>query len=114
VALWPELKRRLAGAAVVAHGAGTERRFLRAFPYHGFAPWIDTLKLARKSLPGLGEHSLGSVCDAAGLTASIEALCPGKGWHDALFDAVASVAFLEFLVEESGLQNHPLAVLAEV
>ena len=30
--LWPEFKARLGGAVVVAHGAGTEKRFLRAFP----------------------------------------------------------------------------------
>ena len=114
VALWPDLKRHLAGAAVVAHGAGTERRFLRAFPYHGFAPWIDTLKLARRSLPGLGDYSLGALCEAAGLTASIRALCPGRGWHDALFDAVASVAFLEFLIEGTGVRDQPLAALADV
>ena len=53
VDLWPPIRDRLAGAAVVAHGAGTEKRFLRAFPYHGFSPWIDTLRLARKVLPNL-------------------------------------------------------------
>ena len=49
LSLWPELKSRLAGAVVVAHGKGTEKRFLRAFPGHGFGPWIDTV-------PALGTH----------------------------------------------------------
>ncbi|MCX7869862.1 MAG: hypothetical protein N2322_07920, partial [Terrimicrobiaceae bacterium] len=42
--LWPQFKARLAGRWLLAHGAATERRFLRAFPFHGFGPWVDTLK----------------------------------------------------------------------
>lgn len=30
--LWPELKKRLSGAIVVAHGKGTEKRFCVHFP----------------------------------------------------------------------------------
>ena len=55
--LWPEIKSRLSGAVVVAHGAGTEKRFLRAFPMHGFGPWIDTLALSRALMPALSDHS---------------------------------------------------------
>jgi DNA polymerase-3 subunit epsilon len=63
LALWPELKSRLTGAVVVAHGKGTEKRFLRAFPGHGFGPWIDTLLLARAAWPELPDHSLGALAD---------------------------------------------------
>ena len=52
-ALLPEFKARLGGAVVVAHGAGTEKRFLRAFPLHGFGPWLDTLAVSRAVLPDL-------------------------------------------------------------
>ena len=54
-ALWPEFRARLSGAIIVAHSAGTERRFLRAFPFHHFGPWLDTLHLSRKAWPGLAD-----------------------------------------------------------
>jgi DNA polymerase III subunit epsilon len=99
LSLWPEVKLRLAGAVVVAHGKGTEKRFLRAFPGHGFGPWIDTLLVARAAWPELGDHSLGALCEARRLTDGIRALVPGKSWHDALFDAAASLVLLSHLIE---------------
>ena len=109
--LWPEVKRRLTGAVVVAHGKGTEKRFLRAFPGHGFGPWIDTLLLARAAWPDLPDHSLGSVCEVHGLASGIRALVPGKSWHDALFDAVASLVLLAHLVATHALADEPLDCL---
>lgn len=109
--LWPEFKKRLAGAIVVAHGKGTEKRFLRAFPGHGFGPWIDTLLLARAAWPHLPDHSLGALCHTHGLTPAIQALVPGKSWHDALFDAVASLVLLAHLVETHHLADHPIEAL---
>jgi len=111
LALWPELKSRLAGAVVVAHGKGTEKRFLRAFPGHGFGPWIDTLLLARAAWPELPDHSLGALADARGLTAGVSALVPGRKWHDALYDAVASLALLADLIETFDLADRPLDTL---
>ena len=96
-ALWPEFKSRLCGAAVVAHGAGTEKRFLRAFPLHGFGPWVDTLAISRAVLPDLADHSLGAVVAALGLEPEVAELCPGVGWHDALFDAVACLVLLRHI-----------------
>ena len=84
LSLWPELKRRLSGAVVVAHGKGTEKRFLRAFPGHGFGPWIDTLLLARAAWPDLPDHSLGALCETLGLADEVRAIVPEKSWHDAL------------------------------
>ncbi|MFZ4483866.1 MAG: exonuclease domain-containing protein [Chthoniobacterales bacterium] len=104
-ALWPEFKWRLSGAVVVAHGAGTEKRFLRAFPLHGFGPWLDTLALSRAALPGLPDHALGSVVAALGLEGRVQELCPGLGWHDALFDAVASLLILRHLIAELDLSR---------
>lgn len=106
--LWPELKTRLNGSVVVAHGKGTEKRFLRAFPGHGFGPWLDTLLLARAVWPNLASHSLGALCDAHGLTDVVRARVPGKSWHDALFDATASLVLLAHLVESLALADHPL------
>ncbi len=106
LSLWPELKSRLSGAVVVAHGKGTEKRFLRVFPGHGFGPWIDTLLLARAVWPGLKDHSLGALCGSHGLTDRIRSLVPEKSWHDALFDSVASLVLLEHLVTELSLTDH--------
>jgi DNA polymerase-3 subunit epsilon len=109
--LWPELKRRLGGAVVVAHGKGTEKRFLRAFPGHGFGPWIDTLLIARAAWPELPDHSLGALCDARGLTAAVRGLVPQRGWHDALFDAVASLVLLGEVISRCELADHPVEAL---
>lgn len=111
--LWPELKQRLAGAVVVAHGKGTEKRFLRAFPGHGFGPWIDTLLIARAAWPELPDHSLGALCEAHALTTEIRALVPGKSWHDALFDAVASLVLLARFVQSHGLDEQPVESLLQ-
>jgi len=110
--LWPELKSRLTGRAVVAHGHGTEKRFLRAFPGHSFGPWIDTLTLARKAWPEMESHSLGKICDTLKISSGIKPIVPDKTWHDALFDATASIFVLEKLIEEHSLTTHPLAVLS--
>ena len=111
LSLWPELKQRLAGAVVVAHGKGTEKRFLRAFPGHGFGPWIDTLLLARAAWPELGDHSLGALCRHWELTEKVRAIVPEKSWHDALFDAVASLVLLEHLLDSHSLAGHPVECL---
>jgi DNA polymerase-3 subunit epsilon len=113
LSLWPEIKKRLTGAVVVAHGKGTEKRFLRAFPGHGFGPWIDTLLLARAAWPGLPDHSLGALCETRGLTTEIRQLVPGKSWHDALFDAVASLVLLAHLADSLGLDAHPVECLLQ-
>jgi DNA polymerase-3 subunit epsilon len=113
LSLWPELKQRLAGAVVVAHGKGTEKRFLRAFPGHGFGPWIDTLLLSRAVWPGHADHSLGALCESHGLGARIASLVPGRSWHDALFDAAGSLVLLEHLIETLSLGDHPLESLLQ-
>jgi DNA polymerase-3 subunit epsilon len=111
LSLWPEFKQRLAGTVVVAHGKGTEKRFLRAFPGHGFGPWTDTLLLARAAWPGMADHSLGALCECHGLTESIRAQVPGKSWHDALFDAVASLVLLAHLIDVLALADYPVEIL---
>lgn len=111
LSLWPELKRLLAGRAIVAHGHGTEKRFLRAFPGHPFGPWIDTLLLSRAAWPQLDEHSLGSICDQLGLSPRVEEMAPEGRWHDALFDSLASLAILEHLVANHDLAGRSLDLL---
>lgn len=109
--LWPTVKRYLGQSVVVAHGKGTEKRFLRAFPGHGFGPWVDTLLLARSAWPELKDHSLSAICDSRGLSDRIAGMIEDKTWHDALFDTVASLVVLEDIVQEFGLSDLPLSHL---
>lgn len=94
--LWPTWRPWLEGRPLAAHNIGTERKFLRrAAPMHPLGPWIDTLQLARRVRPELEAHPLAEVCEAMGLVPRLRELCPGREWHDALFDAFASALILE-------------------
>jgi DNA polymerase III subunit epsilon len=112
--LWPEFKRLLKDRVVVAHGAATEKRFLRAFPMHGFGPWVDSLSLSRAMLPDLEDHSLGSVCAALGVVEEVSQGIEHLTWHDALYDAVASVVLVKALVERTGIGGEDVQVLIDV
>lgn len=111
MSLWPSIKGSLGGNLVVAHGYGTEKRYLRAFPAHGFGPWIDTLLLARAAWPNLPSHALGDLCDHFQLTQQVSELVPDKTWHDALYDAVASLVLLEHLITEFDLSQSSIELL---
>lgn len=111
VNLWPTIRDALKGRVVVAHGAGTEKRFLRAFPMHGFAPWVDTLQLARKYLPNLNDYSLGALLQNLHLEEEVAILCPELSWHDALFDAVASLILLRSMLQQRANADDPYAIL---
>lgn len=101
-ALWPRIRSLLAGRWLVAHGAATEKRFLRAFPFHGFGPWVDTLKLARACWPDLESFALGDLVRALDLEPELRAVHPGFRFHDALSDAAASLVLLRRAVAETG------------
>ena len=109
VDLWPEVKASLAGRWLVAHGASTEKRFLRVFPFHGFGPWIDTLALTRAVYPTLASHALGDACTALGVLEGVP--LPGFRWHDAASDAAASLLLLRHLIAASGIAGEPAEVL---
>ena len=108
--LWPALKKQLIRGPIVAHGHGTEKRFLRAFPGHRFGPWIDTLLLARAAWPDLPSHSLGDLCTALGID-DFQTHAPERQWHDALYDALASLAILKHLVATFELADQPVDLL---
>lgn len=94
--LWPVWRPWLEGRPLAAHNVGTERKFLmRAAPMHPLGPWIDTLRLARRVRPDLAGHSLAEVAAALDVVGRARGLCPGRDWHDALFDAFASALVLE-------------------
>ena len=104
--LWPVWRPWLEDRALAAHNIGTEKKFLRrAAPMHSLGPLIDTLKLARHARPDLAGHSLAEVCVAMGLVARIREFCPGRGWHDALFDAFASALVLEHCLALPGWED---------
>jgi DNA polymerase III subunit epsilon len=109
--LWPRVRALLGNRWVVAHGAATEKRFLRAYPFHGFGPWVDTLKVVRAVWPDLPSFALGEVIKALGLEAETRALHEGFRWHDALSDALASLVLLRQAVAECALADSPAEVL---
>ncbi|HLB33935.1 MAG: hypothetical protein A3F67_10205 [Verrucomicrobia bacterium RIFCSPHIGHO2_12_FULL_41_10] len=111
LSLWPEFQQRLSKRILVAHGRGTERRFLRAFPMHGFGPWIDTLTLSRKLLPGLSSYSLSDLIVQCNLYKTLDTLLPGFRFHEALSDALASLVLLQHLIEEADLAHRPVELL---
>ena len=109
--LWPQIKAIMSKRIAVAHGHGTEKRYLRAFPAHGLGPWVDTLQLARAAWPELTSHALGDVCTHFRLTGKINNLVPNKTWHDALYDTAASLVLLEHLISEFNLADQPIDIL---
>jgi len=117
--LWPHLKRRLSNNVVVAHGHGTEKRFLKAFPAHGFGPWVDTLHLSRAAYPQLSDHSLGNICNELKLTVEIDHIAKNASskqvisWHDALYDSIASIVVLRHIIQSFELANSSLSLLTQ-
>jgi DNA polymerase-3 subunit epsilon len=51
---------------------------------------------------------LGALCEELGLGEKVKELVPERDWHDALFDAVASLVLLEWMIHKYGLQDLPL------
>ena len=112
--IWDELAPRLVGIPLVAHNVGTERTMLRkAAPLHALGPWIDTLKLSRIVAPGLASYALGDVIAHFGLTAAVDAACPGLSAHDAYYDAVACGLLLIHFLSLPGWKCATLGQLAQ-
>lgn len=109
--LWPELQPRLTSVPLLAHGAGTERRFLRVFPFARLGPWIDTLQLSRKIYPGLASYALGDLVVQLGLEPELRTWCPDYNWHDALFDAFACLLLFHHLIHAAKLEKVPIEQL---
>ena len=55
----------------------------------------------------------GAICERRGLAIGIQALVSGKSWHDALFDAVASLVLLAHLIETHSLAEMPVEALLQ-
>ncbi len=111
--LWPDLMGWVVGVPLVAHNIGTERSVLtRLAPLHRFGPWVDTLALVRRAYPSLVSKALDEVTAALGLNARIASCCPGRGAHDALFDAMACAVLLEHFLALPGWEHVTVDALA--
>ncbi|HEY5621649.1 MAG TPA: 3'-5' exonuclease [Pontiella sp.] len=111
--LWPSVMKRLTRFPLCAHNTATEKKFVRAMaPMHRFGPWIDTLKTARRALPGCASYALEDLIVLLDLKPKIEAVCPGREAHDALYDAVAAAVLLEHLLEQPGWEHITVGELA--
>ncbi len=102
-ALWPDFKARLRRGRGRGPRGGDGETFSRAFPLHGFGPWLDTLAVSRAVLPDLPGHLSAKSRPRLGLWMKVRALCPALDWHDALFDAVACLVILRRIVGRCGL-----------
>ena len=111
LSIWPEFRNRLRDRPIIAHGSGTEKRFLRAFPFHEFGPWIDTLSLYRRAAPNLESHALSSLSAAFGIESDCFQLKPNFTYHDALSDALATLLLLRHYIAERDLWNAPLSTI---
>ncbi len=111
--LWPELSAWVTDVPLVAHNTGTERTVLnRLAPLHRLGPWIDTLTLTRRAYPGLASKALDAVVATLGLTGRVQALCPGRAAHDALYDAFACAVLLEHFLALPGWERVTVDALA--
>jgi DNA polymerase-3 subunit epsilon len=74
-------------------------------------PWVDTLQLSRAAWPELTSHALGDLCEHWQLTSQVSKLIERKTWHDALYDATASLVILEYLIGQFDLRTSPVEIL---
>lgn len=111
--LWPRIMHRLTAFPLCAHNVATEKKFTRAMaPMHRFGVWIDTLRIARRVWPGCASYALGDLVLLLGLKPEVDALCPARSAHDALYDAVASAMLLEHLLKQPGWSGISVGELA--
>jgi hypothetical protein len=100
----------VAGRPLVAQNVGTERKFLRrAAPLHEFDGIRHLESRAGRPIrrPPAGGRLLGRRPSTR-----LRELCPGRAWHDALFDAFASALVLEHCLALPGWEDVGLEALA--
>ncbi|MGA0332843.1 MAG: exonuclease domain-containing protein [Kiritimatiellia bacterium] len=108
----PAFRQRCGGLPLLAHNCATEINCLRAaLPMERFGPWIDSLKLSRAAWPTLSSHKLEDLLAQFQLTSALEEALPGRGAHDALYDAYGSALILEFLLRQPGWEDCSLDLL---
>lgn len=106
--IWDDVSPRLSADALVAHNIGTERTILRkTAPLSRLGPWVDTLAISRRMLPGRASYALEDLVPELGLQDWVKTVAPpGTGPHDALYDAIACAALLRRFVA-AGLSLWP-------
>jgi len=113
--LWPSVMNRLTRFPLCAHNTATEKKFVRAMaPMHRIGPWIDTLNIARRALPGCTSYALEDLVVLLDLKSRVDAACPGREAHDALYDAVAAAVLLEHLLQQTGWESITVGELAAI
>ncbi len=114
--LWPGLAVRwLLNRPLVAHNIGTERGLLRrAAPLHRLGPWIDTLRLVRRTYPRLASAALDDVVVELGLLPTLQAACPGRAPHDARYDATACALLLLHFLALPGWEKVTVQALVDL
>lgn len=101
--IWHKIMPRLTKNPLCAHNVGTEKKYTRLMaPMHKFGVWIDTLTIARRCWPGCDSYALDDLVVLLDLGSRIDAVCPGRKAHDALYDSVASAMLLEYLLAQPG------------
>lgn len=118
-AYWSEFQNLRQSGILVSHHAGVEATLLAdTWPHPAavpavaelassqadWGPWVDTLVLARRYQPGLGDYSLGALITRLGiepqLTVEAVRLCPAERAqpHCAGYDALAAALLLSKLI----------------
>ncbi len=95
----PDVRRALAGRVLVAHNAHVDLGVLRR-ELHGWQPpeVFDTLKLARRLLPGQASYKLGALVTALSLDAGLP---PGLAPHRATYDVLVTARLFARLATRS-------------
>jgi DNA polymerase III epsilon subunit-like protein len=106
-----ELRHALSDKVFVAHNAGVDLGVLgRELPGFQPAQALDTLKRARRLLPGRASYKLGALVDAFGLAEGLPAdLMP----HRATYDALVCARLLANLATPPGREPLTLAELMD-
>lgn len=112
--LWPQISDRLSGRIVVAHNAGTEKKFLGHFPFHRFGPWIDTLELSRKLFPNLKSHGLSDLIEIFKLEEPLKMAGPTLTFHDALYDSIGTWLLMSRIFETANLWDCSLETVLDL
>ncbi|MDD5706263.1 MAG: 3'-5' exonuclease [Kiritimatiellae bacterium] len=113
--LWTQLTPWLLDRPLVAHNIGTERGLLRrAAPLHRLGPWVDTLRLVRRSHPHLASAALDNAIAHLGLLPRVQAAAPGRAPHDALYDATACALLLLHYLALPGWESVTLQALRDL
>ncbi len=107
--MWNEISGRLFGAGLIAHNAVAEKTQLSQLaPLAPFGPWVDTLKITRKFWPDMESYALGDLIEGFGIKDRLDVLCPGRTWHDALYDACAAAVLFCHICKTLNIKDEEL------